>query len=1047
MRKLYFAFVLSVIYSVSLCSQGSGNTMDFSANAMSNNNVTIDSMPLLDTSSFTVEMWVNLITNPTTTSYNDAPLLSNKDWNHGQNIGFALHQDQNGNPRINWTTTGSSRIDYSCNRTLINQGWNHLAVVFDRHGYITFYVNGLVTGKVSIAATVGSINNGTYPWRIAQDGTGIYGVKFSGKIDEFRLWQGTRTQAQIQQYMCRKLPASNPNLLTYYNFDHITGTTVPDLSGTGNNGTIMNGVASNVITSGAYIGDTSTYIYSSTYNYTGQTLVLNSAANGNFTVYHITSPSACVHLYQVQSAPNNYTNISAPMGNNLYYGVFIADTLSNLGGNYSAGYNYSDFPNAVTYNTNLALYNRQDNSGLWANLNASNITASDSFSKTSVSIPSEFIIGNFSTSAVTTPVTISSGYALDFQPNSAGNNHVDITPLHALDTASFTVEFWALCRLATSGGGYQDAPFISNKNWVNGANTGMVLFLQSTGAVCANLRGAGGSRVDIATSYNAVGRDWTHVAMTVNRHGNMTIFVNGVQLTSASIAASTGTLYASYDYMLGNDGTGAYQSKFNGAMDEVRIWKGIRTQQQIQQNMCRRVNGSDSNLVAYYRLDEGTGSTVYDQTANHANGTIVGRVSNTWIVSPAPIGDTSFYVYPTSQNWAGQTLSGTSSNGNLTVSAVTGKPQGMHIYRVDTLPLYTTGLHPLAGSDHYYGVFPAMVNDSAIQYNVSYDYSNYATAVSNAAALQLSVNTNHASTWWSNGIITNTTGSSLITLNNIGLRRDFILDSSSNASCQRPSALTESSSTQTSATAGWTTGGSTTWNVRYMAQGINLSAGTAANNTSSNPYTATGLTPGNYYDIYVQDTCAGGSSEWLGPLRVNTSPCVAPDSVAVSHITNDSVLLSWLGGSGSYQIQYGPHGFTLGQGIQLNTSTSPYEMRGLFPNTTYDVYIETICGAANSGFVGPITFTTDSTPNGIREIGQAGSLIVYPNPSADGHFTICSGHEMLSVRVYTIEGELITQISGIQNNKVELELNADKGIYLLAIETSMGTSYSKISIQ
>ena len=1044
MKKPFYILSLFFAFSLSALAQGSGKGIDFSVNGANNNHILVDTLHQLDTTSFTIEFWVNAVQNTVNGTYDDAPIFCNKDWNHGQNIGMSLHQSVNGKVKINWTTVGSSRIDWESNALIKGQGWNHVAVTIDRQGLATVYLNGSYAGSTSIAATVGSIGNGTYPWRIAQDGVGTYAGKFLGALDEFRLWKGIRTQTQIRDNMCRKLSGTNPNLLVYYNLDNISGSNVPDLSGNNINGQLNNSVSGNIITSGAAIGDTSTYLYAT--SYTGQTLQLTSTANGNYKVSNISGAKG-IQLYQVNAAPNNYTNITSPAGNSVYYGVFVCDTTAAGTATYTGVYDYSNYPNAITYNSNIIDYNRADNSGVWGNLGAANNTSASTLIKTGLGHQNEFIIGNFAATAPPQPAVVSGGYALDFQPNSAANNHVDIGPLHQLDTASFTIEFWALCRLATTGGGYQDAPFISNKNWTTGGNKGFVLFLQSTGAVCANLTGATGGRVDMATSYNAVGRDWTHVAVTVNRHSMMTIYVNGVSLASSSITTSTGTLYANYDYMLGTDGTGAYMSKFNGAMDEVRIWKGIRTQTQIRDNMCRRINGTDSSLVAYYRLDEGSGTTVTDLSINHSTATISGLVANTWIVSPAPIGDTSFYVYPAGQNWASQTLSGTSTgNGNITAMNVTGMPQGMHIYRVDTLPLYQTGLHPLSGNRTYYGVFPAMVNDSTIQYDVKYDYSNFPAAVTNAAANQLSVNTNHASKWWSNGIITNNSTTHTITLANIGLRREFMIDSAPNMPCLPPSALSETASTQTSATVGWTTGGSTAWNVRSALQGYNLNTATAHNNVTTDPYTVTGLTPGSYYDVYVQDSCAGGASEWIGPVRVNTTPCHAPDSVTVSRILANSANINW-SGSGSYVIEYGPTGFSLGIGIQGNATTSPYIMTGLVSNRSYDVYIKADCGGGvYSANIGPLTFHTDSV-SGIEEAGNTVNAKIYPNPSVDGKFTILSESVIKGIKVYAMTGELVGRYENLNKNEAQLTLLAAKGIYLVSIETVNGKAYKKISIE
>lgn len=58
---------------------------------------------------------------------------------------------------------------------------------------------------------------------------------------------------------------------------------------------------------------------------------------------------------------------------------------------------------------------------------------------------------------------------------------------------------------------------------------------------------------------------------------------------------------------------------------------------------------------------------------------------------------------------------------------------------------------------------------------------------------------------------------------------------------------------------------------QYGLAGFTLGSGTIVNTTTV-PYTVTGLTQGSVYDIYVRSNCgAGDTSAWIGPLTFNTS--------------------------------------------------------------------------------------------------------------------------------------------------------------------------------
>ena len=61
-----------------------------------------------------------------------------------------------------------------------------------------------------------------------------------------------------------------------------------------------------------------------------------------------------------------------------------------------------------------------------------------------------------------------------------------------------------------------------------------------------------------------------------------------------------------------------------GNIFDVRIWNIARTQADIQRDMHKRLVGNETSLVGYWPLDEATGTTAYDLTANANNGTITG---------------------------------------------------------------------------------------------------------------------------------------------------------------------------------------------------------------------------------------------------------------------------------------------------------------------------------------------------------------------------------------------------------------------------------------
>lgn len=88
-----------------------------------------------------------------------------------------------------------------------------------------------------------------------------------------------------------------------------------------------------------------------------------------------------------------------------------------------------------------------------------------------------------------------------------------------------------------------------------------------------------------------------------------------------------------------------------------------------------------------------------------------------WVLSGAPIGDTSVSQYPATLF----TLTYPISGENVTATSFTGTPDGAHIYFVGAIPSVVTGITGLAGNDRYFGVFVA--GGTTPSYEIAYDYS------------------------------------------------------------------------------------------------------------------------------------------------------------------------------------------------------------------------------------------------------------------------------------------------------------------------------------
>lgn len=103
-------------------------------------------------------------------------------------------------------------------------------------------------------------------------------------------------------------------------------------------------------------------------------------------------------------------------------------------------------------------------------------------------------------------------------------------------------------------------------------------------------------------------------------------------------------------------------------------------------------------------------------------------------------------------------------------------------------------------------------------------------------------------------------------------------------------------------------------------------------------------------------------------VEVNScQTCPNPGNPSLTGITADSAFFSWLGSGSSYDINWGPAGFTQGSASSNfdSTTTTNFAIGGLSGNTAYDLYLRNDCSdSANgfSGWVGPLTFVTLCNP-------------------------------------------------------------------------------------
>jgi hypothetical protein len=138
-------------------------------------------------------------------------------------------------------------------------------------------------------------------------------------------------------------------------------------------------------------------------------------------------------------------------------------------------------------------------------------------------------------------------------------------------------------------------------------------------------------------NYPAVEKDsWTHVTVTYDGT-TLRLYLNG---TEVKTLATTGSLPAVSSVVLGKDSQTPC-CYFLGKLDELRMWSKSLTLDEVRAGMSDCIEGRESNLAAYYRFDDGAGSTALsDISGNNHNGALTNMdITNDWVMGTSSCGD------------------------------------------------------------------------------------------------------------------------------------------------------------------------------------------------------------------------------------------------------------------------------------------------------------------------------------------------------------------------------------------------------------------------
>jgi hypothetical protein len=503
----------------------------------------------------------------------------------------------------------NNKIRLFLNSTLVTQStsdipvgtWTHLAATYDGAS-VKIYVNGVL--EITSSFT-GNLNSASYDLKI---GGGLTNNTeyYSGDIGEVRLWKVARTASDIAANYQKQLFGNENGLVGYYKFNDGSGNIAYNSASNGlYDGTLVNNPA-------WVSGPSISYLSCDLEFSQKSTITINNSATTD-----------------VISACNSYTwinGITYTESNNT-----AKDTLTNTAGCdsiVSLDLTITKI-SSQTFNTSISEFCNSDSSQITLDNSEAGVhyylrnDADNSIvdgpvfgTRNSISLNT----GNIDTTTTyNVYAELPNSAALQFTGN-AGLKKVSLgTSMWNTEfagTSNLTVEAWV--KRSTAGnlqtiiGNYEGAyPFLFRLH-----SEKIMMYVNSGPFIESN------ATIPVGT--------WVHLAATYNG-SELKIYINGV--LDKTSAYSTPFISSTNEMKIGG-GLNNNTEFFPGDISEVRLWKVARTASEIAANYQKQLTGSENGLVAYYKFNEGSGTTTYNSAAN-------GLYDGTLVNAPAWVSGTS----------------------------------------------------------------------------------------------------------------------------------------------------------------------------------------------------------------------------------------------------------------------------------------------------------------------------------------------------------------------------------------------------------------------
>jgi hypothetical protein len=192
--------------------------------------------------------------------------------------------------------------------------------------------------------------------------------------------------------------------------------------------------------------------------------------------------------------------------------------------------------------------------------------------------------------------------------------------------------------------------------------------------------------------------EWIHFAATYD--GSVQRFyINGIEEAHLNRNANIRAHQSDFVTRIGNWAAYNGDRHFNGDIDEISIWNRALSATEIRERLAKKLTvGDETGLLAYYQFDNYISGELRDVTGNY-DATVANDLTT---LSTAPVGDESVYTYGDDE------LIFVADDHIVTLSDFSGKPDGVHIYKVSEAPAsYSTASPDIVEivDNYYWGIF------------------------------------------------------------------------------------------------------------------------------------------------------------------------------------------------------------------------------------------------------------------------------------------------------------------------------------------------------